>query len=152
MSIAERIEKDFVAAYKNKAELLVAVLRMLKAAIKHRQVELKRPLDEDEILGLVLKQIKQRQESIEMFTKGGRGDLAAKEALELELLRTYQPQPLSGQDLVALVDQTIADLGAATIKDMGRVVQTVMHSHKGRVDGKTVSELVRTRLTARRSA
>jgi uncharacterized protein YqeY len=152
MSIVERIERDFVSAYKNKAETQVAALRMLKAAIKNRQVDLKRPLNEDEVLEVLLKQIKQRQESIDIFTKAGREDLAAKEALELELLRTYQPQPLSDQDLATVVDQAIADLGAATIKDMGRVIQMVMHAHKGRADGKVVSELVQTRLTARRSA
>lgn len=148
MSLVERIEKDFVAAYKNKAESLVAVLRMLKTAMKNRQVDLKRPLREDETLDVILKQIKQRQESIDMFAKAGREDLVAKEARELELLRAYQPQPLSGQELAVVVEQAITDLGAASIKDMGRVIQAVMHSHKGRVDGKAVSELVRTRLTA----
>lgn len=94
----------------------------------------------------MLKQIKQRQESIDIFTTAGRNELAAKEARELELLRAYQPQPLSSEELAELVDQAIADQGAATIKDMGRVIQAVMQSHKGRVDGKAVSELVRTRL------
>ncbi len=148
MSLVQRIENDFVAAYKNRTESLVAVLRLLKTAIKNRQVELKRPLDEGEVLDLLLKQIKQRQESIEMFTQAGREDLAAKEAHELELLRTYQPHPLSEEELLLLVDRTIAEQEASTIKDMGRVIQAVMHSHKGRVDGKAVSELVRTRLTS----
>lgn len=148
MSLLERIESDFVAAYKNKTEFLVAVLRMLKAAIKNRQVELKRPLDDGEVLDMVLKQIKQRQESFDMFSKAGRDDLAAKEAQELELLRAYQPQPLSFEETSDLVNQTISEQGAASITDMGRVIQAVMHSHKGRVDGKAVSELVRTRLTA----
>lgn len=148
MSFVERIEKDFVAAYKNKSEILVAVLRMLKAAIKNRQVELKRPLDDGEVLDMVLKQIKQRQESIDLFAKAGRNDLAAKELQEMELLRAYQPQSLTSEELVALVDITIADQGAATIKDMGQVIQAIMNSHKGQVDGRAVSELARTRLSS----
>lgn len=147
MNLVQRIENDFVAAYKNKAESLVAILRLLKTAVKNRQVELKRPLENGEILDLVLKQIKQRQESIDVFSRAGRHDLAEKEARELELLRAYQPQPLSAEELAALVDATIVQQNAESIKDMGRVIQSVMHSHKGRVDGKAVSELVRARLT-----
>lgn len=147
MNLVQRIENDFVAAYKSKAESLVAVLRLLKTAVKNRQVELKRPLEDGEILDLVLKQIKQRQESIDVFSRAGRHDLAEKEARELELLRAYQPQPLSAEELAVLVDATIVQQNAESIKDMGRVIQAVMHSHKGRVDGKAVSELVRARLT-----
>lgn len=148
MSLVERIESDFVAAYKNKAESQVAVLRMLKAAIKNRHVELRRPLHEEEVLELVLKQIKQRQESIDMFSKAGRGELAAQEARELDILRAYQPRPLSAVELAQAVNQAVAAIGAVGVKDMGRVIQAVMQSHKGRVDGKAVSELVRTRLTS----
>ncbi len=148
MSLVERIESDFVTAYKNKAESQVAVLRMLKAAIKNRHVELRRPLHEEEVLDLLLKQIKQRQESIDMFSKAGRSELAAQEARELDILRAYQPQPLSAAELAQAVDQAVTALGAVGVKDMGRVIQAVMQSHKGRVDGKAVSELVRTRLTS----
>ena len=148
MSLQERIERDFIAAYKNKDTDLVAVLRMLKAAAKNRQVDLQRPLTDDEVLDLVLKQIKQRQESIDMFSKAGRDELAAKEAAELELLRAYQPHPLSADELTALIETVVAEQGATSIKDMGRVIQAIMNTHKGRVDGKAVSELVRNRLSS----
>ena len=148
MSLQERIESDFLTAYKNKDHVLVAVLRMLKTAAKNRQVDLRRALTDDELLDLVLKQIKQRQESIDMFAKAGRTELAAKEAGELELLRTYQPQSLSTDELAALIEAVVAEQGAASIKDMGRVIQAIMNTHKGRVDGKAVSELVRNRLSS----
>ncbi len=148
MSLQERIERDFIAAYKNKDTGLVAVLRMLKTAAKNRQVDLRRPLTDDEVLDLVLKQIKQRQESIDMFSKAGRDELAAQEATELELLRAYQPQPLSADELAKLIETVVAEQGAASIKDMGRVIQAIMNTHKGRVDGKAVSELVRNRLSS----
>ncbi|TVR00728.1 MAG: GatB/YqeY domain-containing protein [Desulfovibrionales bacterium] len=148
MSLLERIERDFLAAYKNKDTDLVAVLRMLKTAAKNRHVEIQRPLTDDEVLDLVLKQIKQRQESIDMYSKAGREELAAKEAAELQLLRAYQPQPLSEGELTTLIETLIAEQGAASIKDMGRVIQAIMNTHKGRVDGKAVSELVRNRLSS----
>ncbi|SMP42069.1 hypothetical protein SAMN06295888_10240 [Desulfonatronum zhilinae] len=148
MSLQERIERDFIAAYKNKDTDLVAVLRMLKTVAKNRQVDLQRPLTDDEVLDLVLKQIKQRQESIDMYSKAGRDELAAKEAAELELLRAYQPQPLSADELTALIKTVVAEQGATSVKDMGRVIQAIMNTHKGRVDGKAVSELVRNRLSS----
>ncbi len=148
MSLQERIERDFIAAYKNKDTDLVAVLRMLKTAAKNLQVDLQRPLTDDEVLDLVLKQIKQRQESIDMYSKAGRDELAAKEAAELELLRAYQPQPLSAEELAALIETVSTEQGATSIKDMGRVIQAIMNTHKGRVDGKAVSELVRNRLSS----
>ncbi|PTN37703.1 GatB/YqeY domain-containing protein [Desulfonatronum sp. SC1] len=148
MSLQERIERDFIAAYKNKDTVLVAVLRMLKTATKNRQVDLQRLLSDDEVLDLVLKQIKQRQESIDMYSKAGRDELAAKEAAELELLRAYQPQPLSADELTALIETVVSEQGATSIKDMGRVIQAIMNTHKGRVDGKAVSELVRNRLSS----
>ncbi|WP_028572599.1 GatB/YqeY domain-containing protein [Desulfonatronum lacustre] len=148
MSLQERIERDFIAAYKNKDTDLVAVLRMLKTVAKNRQVDLQRPLTDDEVLDLVLKQIKQRQESIDMYSKAGRDELAAKEAAELELLRAYQPQPLSADELTALIKTVVVEQGATSVKDMGRVIQAIMNTHKGRVDGKAVSELVRNRLSS----
>jgi uncharacterized protein len=148
MTLLERIESDFVTAYKSKQHELVAVLRMLKTAAKNRQVELRRPLDDSELLDVVLKQIKQRQESQEMYAKAGRDELAAKEAAELELLRAYQPQPLTREELDALINAVIVECNAVSVKDMGRVIQTIMATHKGRVDGKSLSELVRSRLSS----
>lgn len=148
MTLLERIESDFVAAYKSKQHELVAVLRMLKTAAKNRQVELRRPLDDSELLDVVLKQIKQRQESQEMYVKAGREDLAAKEGAELELLRAYQPQPLNREELDALINAVIVECNAVSVKDMGRVIQAIMTTHKGRVDGKSLSELVRSRLSS----
>jgi uncharacterized protein len=148
MNLQKRIESDFITAYKNKAHDLVAVLRMLKAATKNRQIELQRPLSDGELLDVVLKQIKQRQESIDIYTKAGRDELAAKEAMELDLLRAYLPKPLNREELITHVNAVMAELNATSIKDMGRVIQTIMNTCKGRVDGKAVSELVRDRLSS----
>jgi uncharacterized protein YqeY len=148
MALQARIETDFVTAYKAKETVRVAVLRMLKTAIKNRQVELVRPLEDGEILDVIAKQVKQRRESIEQFNAGHRPDLAEKEAAELEQLADYLPKALSDEELAAAVDTAIAALGASGLKDMGRVMQAVMEAHKGQVDGKKASALVRGRLSA----
>ena len=148
MALQARIETDFVTAYKAKETVRVAVLRMLKTAIKNRQVELCRELTDGEVLDVIAKQVKQRRESIDQFTSGNRPDLAEKEALELEMLVGYLPKALSEEELAAAIDAVVKDLGAASLKDMGRVMQAVLEAHKGQVDGKKASELVRARLTS----
>lgn len=148
MNLTARIESDYLAAMRARDELVVSVLRMLKAAAKLRQVELKRPLTDDELLDVLAKQAKQRRESIEQFAKADRADLVDKEERELAVLLAYLPAPLTGAELAAAVDAAVAELDARSMKDMGRVVQAVLAAHKGRVDGKRVSDAVKARLTS----
>ena len=148
MSLSERIEKDYVAAFKAKKTDEVAVLRMLKAAVKNKQVELRRELADNEILDVVAKQVKQRQESIDQFRAAARIDLAEIEERELVVLRTYLPTALSAAELEEAVVSTIQALGASGMKDMGRVMSAILGEHAGRVDGKDLSALVRARLSS----
>lgn len=148
MSLAERIEKDFVAAYKAKDELKVSVLRMLKAAVKNRQVELMRPPTDEDVLAVVAKQVKQRQESVEVFAAAGRTQLADKEAAEQAVLESYLPTRLGDAELAALVEEAVAAAGATGMKDMGKVMQVAMAKAAGRADGKHLSQLVKARLSA----
>lgn len=148
MGLQARIESEYIAAYKAKEAVKVAVLRMLKTAIKNRQVELIRPLEDGEILDVIAKQVKQRRESIEQFTAGNRPDLADKEALELTVLEGYMPKALSDEELARAIEETVARLGAAGPKDMGRVMQALMEAHKGQIDGRKASDLVRKRLSS----
>jgi len=148
MSLAARIEKDFLAAYKAKDELTVSVLRMLKAAVKNRQVELMRPPTDEEVLAVVAKQVKQRQESVEQFAAAGRAEMAAKEAAEQAVLEGYLPTRLTDAELASLVDEVIAATGAAGMKDMGKVMSAAMAKAAGRADGKLLSQLVKARLSA----
>ncbi|MFP4070677.1 MAG: GatB/YqeY domain-containing protein [Desulfovibrionales bacterium] len=148
MSLSARIERDFLEAYKAKESERVAVLRMLKAAIKNKQVELKRSPDDDEILELVRKGVKQRQESAELFHQAGRTELAEQEEREQALLSAYLPPAIPPQELENIIDTTIAELDAQGQKDMGRVMQFIMDRYKGRVDGKDVSARVRSRLSS----
>ncbi len=148
MSLSERIEKDYVTAFKAKKTDEVAVLRMLKAAVKNKQVELRRELADNEILDVVAKQVKQRQESIDQFRAAGRTDLVEIEEREHLILRTYLPTALSSTELEEVVVSTIQALGASGMKDMGRVMNAIMGEHAGRVDGKELSALVRAKLSS----
>jgi len=151
MTIAERIERDYVTAYKAKNQQLLDTLRLLKTAVKNRQIELRRsldPLDDAAMLDIIGQQAKQRQDSIEQFTAAGRADLAAKETAELAILKSYLPEPLSPAALDDAVSAAIQATGAKDMKGMGAVMQTVLSAHKGRVDGKQLSALVRARLTS----
>jgi len=148
MSLGDRIEKEFLAAYKAHDEVRVAVLRMLKTAIKNRQVELLRPLADEEVLEVIARQVKQRQESVDQFRQAGREEMARREEAEMLVLRAYLPAQLSAEETAAAVDEAIATTGAAAMKDMGRVMQALMAAHKGRIDGKAAGELVKARLAS----
>ena len=148
-TLFEQIEKDYILAYKAKDSVRLTVLRLLKTAVKNRLVDLRRPggsLADEEMLDLIIKEGKQRQDSIDQFTAAGRIDLADKEAAELVILKEYLPQPLSAEELAALIDATVAEVGATSPKDMGKVISAIMAGHKGRVDGKALSEAVKKRL------
>jgi hypothetical protein len=147
-ALLKKIETDYISAYKARREIEVAVLRMLKTALKNMQVDLGREPEDTEVLDAVMRQVKQRKESIEQFRAAGRADLADREQAELEVLDTYLPTPLTPEETAALVDSVVADLGAAGMQDMGRVMGAITASHKGRVDGKALAALVRARLGA----
>ncbi len=150
MTLNERIEKDYITAYKAKEQLKLDVLRLLKTAAKNLLVELRRSggsLDDAEMMDVLLRQAKQRQDSIVQFNEAGRPDLAEKEAAELEILQEYLPKPLTAEELAAAIDQAIADTGAQSPQEMGKVMNAIMASYKGRVDGKSLSTTVRERLS-----
>ena len=148
MSLIEQIDKDYIAAFKAKDDVKKAVLRHLKTAIKNRTVELKgETLSDDEVLDLVAKQIKQRKDSIEQYNAAGRPELAEIEAVEVEALSGYMPEQLSEEEIAAAIDKAIADLGASSMQDMGKVMKAIAEAYKGQVDGKVVSGLVRARLS-----
>ncbi len=148
-TLFEQIDVDYIKAYKAKDSVRLTVLRLLKTAVKNRLVELKRPggsLADEEMLDIIIKEGKQRQDSIDQFTAANRTDLADKEAAELVILKEYLPKPLSAEELAALIDATVAEVGATSPKEMGKVISAIMAGHKGRVDGKALSEAVKKRL------
>jgi len=151
MYLSARIEQDYITAYKAKDSLRLSVLRLVKTAAKNALVELKRPggeLSDAEWCAVFVKQGKQRQDSIEQFRAAARHDLADKEEAELRILQEYLPKPLNPEELDAAISAAIAETGASSPKDMGRVMQKLTTEHAGRVDGKNLSNLVRARLAS----
>ena len=145
----ERISADMTAAMKAKDQATLAPLRMAKAALMNREVEKGRALDEAEAQQVVASLIKQRRDSIEQFQKGGRDDLATREAAEIATLESYLPPALDAATLEREVAAAITETGASTAKDMGRVMKAVMSRLAGKTaDGKVVSDMVRRKLGA----
>ncbi len=149
MSTVEQVEKDLVAAMKAQEALKLSVLRMMKAALKNKQIELGKPLEDSEALAVLRTLVKQRHESVEQFRKGGREDLATKEEAEIKIVEKYLPAAVPDAEVDAAVAAAITETGAAGAKDMGKVMKAVMPKFAGRnVDGKRVSEKVRAKLGA----
>ena len=149
MSISEQIQKDMVDAMRSRDELRLSTLRMVKAAIKNKEVDKRAPLDDKEIQQVLATLIKQRRDSIEQFTKGGRQELADKEAAEIKLIEGYLPKAMGEEQIAEVVKLTIAEMGSPTMKDMGTVMKNVMaklQATGARVEGKTVSDLVKKHL------
>ena len=147
MSLAEDVNRAITDAMKAKDAPRLVALRMLKAALMNREVERGRALDETEARQVVSALVKQRRDSIEQFTKGGRKDLADKETAEIVILESYLPPALDAAELEKAVENAIASTGATSAKDMGKVMKAVMADLAGKtVDGKAVNELVRRKL------
>jgi uncharacterized protein YqeY len=152
MSLIEQIQTDITAAMKAREEQRLSTLRMVKSALKNREIEKMAPLDDKESQQVLSTLIKQRKESVEQFLKGGRKEMADKEAAEITLIETYLPKAAGEEQIVAGVKAVIAEMGSPTMKDMGTVMKNVMARFAGagmRVDGKVVSEAVKAELAGK---
>lgn len=152
MSLSEQIQKDITAAMKTRDEQRLSCLRMVKTALKHREIEKMAPLDEKESQQVLSTLIKQRKESIEQFTKGGRQEMADKEAAEIKVIEAYLPKAAGEEEILAGVKAVIAEMGSPTLKDMGTVMKNAMAKFSAagmRVDGKVVSEVVKKELAGK---
>jgi hypothetical protein len=147
MALLDRIQKDLVAAMKSKEELRLSVLRMVKSALKNKEIEKIRPLEDAESMQVLQTLLKQRKESVEQFTKGGRMDLADKETREIAIIETYLPAAPSDAEVDSAIDAAITETGANSPKQMGAVIKAARAHLEGKtVDGKVLSDRVRERL------
>jgi len=150
MTLSEQIQKDLTTAMKARDEQRLSCLRMVKTALKNREIEKMAPLDDKEAQQVLSTLIKQRKDSVEQFTKGGRQEMADKEAAEIKLIETYLPKAAGEEDIAAGVKAVIAEMGAPSMKDMGTVMKNVMARFSAagmRVEGKQVSDVVKRELT-----
>jgi len=147
MSLQDRLTEDLKLAMKARDQLRMDVIRMIKAAVMNKELEIKKDLDDAEMSRVMTTMIKQRRESVEQFEKGNRAELAEKERQEIAILESYLPQALSPDQLAAIVESVIQETGARSLKEMGGVMKAVMARVAGRpVDGKQISDLVRAKL------
>jgi uncharacterized protein YqeY len=152
MSLSEKIQKDMTDAMRARDEQRLSCLRMVKAALKNKEIDKRGPLEDKEAVSVLDTLIKQRKDSIQQFTKGGRQELADKEAAEIKIIESYMPKALGEQEINSTVKATIAEMGSPTMKDMGTVMKNAMAKFSAsgaRVDGKVVSEAVKRELAGK---
>jgi hypothetical protein len=147
MTLKERITDDMKSAMRSGEKERLATIRLVLSAIKQREVDERILLDDAQVLSVIEKMTKQRKESITQFEAGGRADLVAKEAAEMVVLQAYMPEAMSEAELATLIDTAIASTGAASIKDMGKVMAQVKAAAAGRADMAAVGALIKARLS-----
>jgi len=147
MSTLETINKDFITAFKAKDEKTKNLLGMVKSAIKNKEIEIQKPLEETEVIEVIGKEAKKRKESAQAYKDGGRDDLVQQEMNEFEILTKYLPAQLDENQVREIVKQTISEVGAGSLADMGKVIGAVMGKVKGQADGGLVSKIVKEELS-----
>lgn len=150
MTLKKKMDQEMILAAKAKDKIRLSALRMLKSGLHNREIDLKRELSEAEFLQLLSAMVKQRRDSIEQFEKGGRTDLVEKEEAELKVIQEFMPAPMSEAELDAMIAGAIRETGAASVRDMGKVMAALMPKVTGKADGKMVGEKVKARLSVQR--
>ena len=148
MSLYDTIDSDLKSALKSKDSIRLSTLRMVRTALKNKEVELRRKLEEPEILRIFAQQAKQHKDSIEQYERGGRHDLADKEKQELAILESYLPSQLGEEELRSVIKAIIAETGASGVKDIGKVMKEAMVRLAGKADGKIVNKIVKDLLSS----
>lgn len=142
-----RIQDDVKDAMRSKDKDRLATLRLITAAIKQKEVDERIEMDDSAVIAVLEKMVKQRKDSISQYSQAGRDDLAGKEQVELDLIQTYLPEQMSEADLTALIDKAVADTGAASMKDMGKLMGVIKPQVAGKADMGLVSKLVKAKLS-----
>ena len=146
MSLMELLTADMKAAMKQGEKARLSVIRLVWGAVRQAEIDGKKTLNDDEIINVIAKEVKMRRDSIEEFERGKRADLVEKTKAEIDILTPYLPDPLSPDEVKQIAEKAVAEVGAATAKDMGRVMRVLMPRIKGRADGKLVNEIIRSLL------
>jgi uncharacterized protein YqeY len=147
MGLEERLVEEMKQAMKSNDKAKLSTIRMIRSAVKNKEIELRKPLDDDGIFRVIQGMVKKNEESIEQFKAGKRMDLVEKETKEIETMKSYLPQPLSREEVLKIIDQTIEETEASSLKDLGKVMKSVMPKLGGKVDGALVNQLVKERLS-----
>jgi uncharacterized protein YqeY len=147
MSLEERLVDEMKQAMKSNDKVRLSTIRMIRSAVKNKEIDLRNTLDDAEILRVIQGMVRKSEDSIEQFKAGGRMDLVEKETKEIEILKSYLPQALSSEDVVRIIDESIQETQASSLKDLGKVMKSVMPKLSGKADGKLINQLVKERLS-----
>jgi len=142
MNLSERLNDDMKQAMRSQEKFKLTTIRMIRASIKNLEIDLKRSLDDNEVLEILSREIKQRKDSLQEFEKAGRDDLAKDIAAEIDIISVYLPAQLTEEEIKVIVQQTLQETGASSKAEMGKVMTALMPKVKGRADGKLVNTLV----------
>jgi len=147
MGLEERLVDEMKQAMKTNEKLRLSTIRMIRTAIKNKEIEQRKKLDDDVILKVIQGMVRKGEESVEQFKLGGRMDLVEKETKEIEILKSYLPKPLSQEEIFKIIDQTIEETQASSLKDLGKVMKSVMPKLGGKAEGALINQLVKERLS-----
>jgi len=147
MSLEEKLLEEMKLAMKSNDKLRLSTIRMIRSALKNKEIELRKKLEEEDVVKVIQAMTRKGEESIEQFQTGGRMDLVQKEKKEIEILKSFLPQPLSQEEIFKIIDQSIQETQASSQKDIGKVMKSVMPKIGGKADGKLINQLVKERLS-----
>jgi uncharacterized protein YqeY len=147
MSLEERLVEEMKQAMKSNDKLRLSTIRMIRSSLKNKEIELRKKLEDEDIVKVIQVMVRKGEESVEQFQAGGRMDLVEKETKEIEILKSFLPQPLSQEEILKIVDETIQETQASSLKDIGKVMKSVMPKIGGKADGKLINQLVKERLS-----
>ena len=147
MSLEDKLLTEMKEAMKSNDKVRLSTIRMIRSATKNKAIELRRPLDDEEVQRVIQGMVRKGEESVEQFKLGGRADLVEKETKEIAILKSFLPRSLTREEIIIVIDQTIEETQATSLKDLGKVMKSVMPKLQGKVDGKIVNQLVKERLS-----
>ena len=147
MSLEERLFDEMKQAMKSNDKLRLSTIRMIRSAVKNKEIELRKKLEDGSVMQVIQGMVRKGEESIEQFRAGGRMDLVDKEQQEIETLKSFLPQPLSQEEIVKVIDQSIEETKASSLKDLGKMMKSVMPKLEGKANGKLINQLVKEKLS-----
>ena len=147
MSLEERLIEEMKQAMKSNDKLRLSTIRMIRSSTKNKEIELRKKLEDEDIVKVIQVMVRKGEESVEQFQAGKRVDLVEKETKEIEILKSFLPQPLSQEEILKIIDQSVQETQASSLKDIGKVMKSVMPKIGGKADGKLINQLVKERLS-----
>lgn len=147
MGLEERLVEEMKQAMKSNEKLRLSTIRMIRTSVKNKEIEVRKKLEDEEIQRVIQGMLRKSEESVEQFRAGGRMDLVEKETQEMEILKSFLPQSLSQEEILKVIDETIQENQASSLKDLGKVMKSVMSKLAGKADGKLINQLVKERLS-----